>query len=126
MLFDHIVNLFGPRDMDEKQQFLGEFEQMVMLAILQLDEAAYTVPIRNEIAARAGRSVSRGALYTTLERLEQKGGLASELGDPTPIRGGRPKRFWRVTREGLELLRRSRGAMKELSRGLDAVLEEAP
>jgi DNA-binding PadR family transcriptional regulator len=110
--------------MDEKQQFLGEFEQMVMLAILQLDEAAYTVPIRNEIVARAGRSVSRGALYTTLERLEQKGGLASELGDPTPIRGGRPKRFWKVTREGLELLRRSRGAMKELSLGLDAVLEE--
>ena len=126
MEFDHIVNFFGSRDMDEKQQFLGEFEQMVMLAILQLDEAAYTVPIRNEIVARAGRSVSRGALYTTLERLEQKGGLASELGDPTPIRGGRPKRFWKVTREGLDVLRRSRGAMKELSQGLDAVLEESP
>jgi DNA-binding PadR family transcriptional regulator len=112
--------------MDEKQQFLGEFEQMVMLAILQLDEGAYTVPIRNEIVARAGRSVSRGALYTTLERLEQKGALASELGDPTPTRGGRPKRFWKVTREGLELLRRSRDAMRELSQGLDAVLEKTP
>jgi DNA-binding PadR family transcriptional regulator len=110
--------------MVERQQFLGEFEQMVMLAILRLDDAAYTVPIRQEITEHTGRSVSRGALYTTLERLEQKGGLASELGDPTPIRGGRPKRFWTVTREGLELLRRSRDAMKKLSRGLDAVLEE--
>jgi hypothetical protein len=66
--------------MSRKQQFLGEFEQMVMLAILHLEDGAYTVPIREQIMERTGRSVSRGALYTTLERLEEKGGLAGGKG----------------------------------------------
>lgn len=108
--------------MSRKQQFLGEFEQMVMLAILHLEDGAYTVRIREQIMERTGRSVSRGALYTTLERLEEKGGLASKLGDPTPVRGGRPKRFWKVTRQGLAQLRHSREAMENMSRGLATIL----
>jgi DNA-binding PadR family transcriptional regulator len=109
-------------NVSRRQQFLGEFEQMVMLAILHLEDEAHTVLIREQIMKRTGRSVSRGALYTTLERLEEKGGLASKLGDPTPVRGGRPKRFWKVTREGLAQLQHSRAAMENMSRGLAAIL----
>lgn len=96
---------------------------MVMLAILRLGDGAYTVPIRGEIVKRTGRRVSRGALYTTLERLEEKGGVTSELGEPTPVRGGRPKRFWQVTPEGMAQLRHSRDAMRNMARGLTALLD---
>ncbi len=109
--------------MPEDQNFLGAFEQMVLLAIVRLGDGAYTVPIRREIMARAGRSVSRGALYTTLERLEHKGNVTSELGEPTTERGGRAKRFWRVTPEGAIALRHSRRAMDNLWQGLEADLE---
>lgn len=81
---------------------LGEFEQIVLLAILRLGERAYGVSIRAEIAACTDRTPTPGALYTTLDRLEDKGLLVSKLGDPTPLRGGRAKRYFSVTRRGLD------------------------
>ena len=100
------------------KQFLGEFEQMVLLAILRLGETAYAVPIRDEIAGRASRDVARGALYTTLERLEAKGFLASRMSDPTPERGGRSRRYFEVTGEGMHSLRHSHAARRSGVRGL--------
>jgi DNA-binding PadR family transcriptional regulator len=108
------------------KRFLGELEQMVLLAVLLLREEAYGVTIRRELEERAGRSVTRGALYTTLERLEAKGYLASSMGDPTPQRGGRSKRFFQVTSEGVSALKTSREAMEELWRGAGSILEKAP
>ncbi len=110
--------------MPPQQNFLGEFEQMVLLAVLQLDNSAYTVPIRSEITNRTGRAVSRGALYTTLERLEAKEILDSALGEPSAQRGGRAKRFWHVTEKGIELLRQTRMAMHSMSDGLDSMLRD--
>ena len=79
---------------------LGEFEQVVLLAILRLDEDAYGVTIRSEIAACTGREPAPGALYTTLDRMQEKGIVRSWLGDATPQRGGRPKRYFAVTKAG--------------------------
>ena len=102
--------------------FLGELEQMVLLAILRLGERAYAVPIREEIETQARRSVARGALYTTLERLETKGCLTSRMGDPTPERGGRSRRYFKVTAQGVRSLEHSREAMANLWQGLESVV----
>lgn len=98
---------------------LGEFEQIVLLAILRLDDAAYGVSIRAEISRRTGRSVASGAMYTTLQRLEEKGFVASRMGDPTRERGGRAKRFYKVSAPGLKSLRRAQSAYQSLLKGLD-------
>ena len=107
-----------------EKTFLGEFEQMVLLAILRIGDNAYAVPIRGEIEERAKRGVSRGALYTTLERLETKGFVESVMGDPTPERGGRSRRIYIVAAPGLEALENSRAAMASLWQGLDSVTDE--
>jgi len=104
---------------------LGEFEQVVLLAVLRLADEAYAIPIREEIRARARRRVARGALYTALERLEEKGLLSSRMGEPRPERGGRARRYFTVTARGLSALRGSRRAMLELWRGLEALLEKS-
>jgi DNA-binding PadR family transcriptional regulator len=101
---------------------IGGLEQIVLLATLHLSDRAYAVTIRSELQARTGRSVSRGALYTVLERLETKGFLSSKMGDPTPERGGRPKRYYRVTPSGVAALKGSKQALLELWRGLESVL----
>jgi DNA-binding PadR family transcriptional regulator len=103
--------------------YLGEFEQLVLLAILQCGEDAYTVPIRTVLTDRSRRRVARGALYTSLERLENKGLVRSELGESLAIRGGRPRRFFAVTPVGLEALRGARAALANLSSGLESMLE---
>jgi DNA-binding PadR family transcriptional regulator len=103
---------------------LGELEQMVLLAILQLGDEAYGVAIMDELARRVDRKVSRGAMYATLDRLETKGLLLSELGQPTPERGGRGKRYVSVTPAGVAALQHARAALFELWRGLDPVLGE--
>src|SRR6185312_391157 len=95
-------------------QALGEFEQIVLLAILRLDERAYGVTIREEIAAKTGRDPSPGALYTTLARLEEKGLLQSRLGEPTRDRGGRAKRFVKVTGAGVDAISRAQRAYRNL------------
>lgn len=99
-------------------QGLGEFEQMVMLAVLHLDEA-YGVPIVEEIERRTRRRVSRSAVYITLRRLEQKGLLSSWMSEPMPERGGKPRRCVRVEPEGRRLLEESRRAMARMWHGLD-------
>lgn len=101
---------------------IGGLEQMVLLATLRLEDAAYAVSIRREIEVRSGKRVARGALYTVLERLEEKGFLASRLGSPTPERGGRPKRFYKVTPLGVKALKGSREAIVRLWQGLESVL----
>jgi DNA-binding PadR family transcriptional regulator len=108
-----------------ERAFLGEFEQMVLAAVLRLEQQAYGAAILTEIATRTGRRVSSGALYVTLDRLEDKGLIETRRGDPTPERGGRPKRFVRVTRDGLEALRDTREAMLRLWRGIEDRLEVA-
>jgi DNA-binding PadR family transcriptional regulator len=98
---------------------LGEFEQMVLLAILHLGDEVYGVPIVDEIERRTGRSVAPAAVYITLRRLEQKGLLASWMSDPMPERGGKARRCVKVTRAGLEMLRESRQVIDQMWKGLD-------
>lgn len=98
--------------------FLGEFEQVVLLAVLRLADEAYGVPIRQEIERRSGRQVSIGALYATLDRLEAKGYLVSRLSDPTPQRGGRSKRFFQLVPEGLQALSRSKSMLDSMWKGV--------
>jgi DNA-binding PadR family transcriptional regulator len=99
---------------------LGEFEQLVLLAILHLEGDVYGVPIVEEIERRTGRSVARAAVYVTLRRLEQKRLISSWMGDSTPERGGKPRRLVKVEPEGLQLLRESREAMNQMWSGLEA------
>jgi PadR family transcriptional regulator, regulatory protein PadR len=98
---------------------LGEFEQVVLLAILRLDNHAYGVTVRLEIIKCTGREPSPGALYTTLDRLEEKGFVTSSLGDPTPERGGRAKRFFTVTKKGAESVGRAQRAFQRLLKGIE-------
>ena len=100
---------------------LGEFEQLILLAILRLGDNAYGVTIRGELAERGGRSVAPGALYTALERLEAKGAISSRMGDPTPQRGGRAKRYVAVTASGMQALTRALQAYERLLDGLNLV-----
>lgn len=102
---------------------LGNFEEFVLYAVLQLADNAYGVTIRREIARRTGQFVTFGALYTTLERLEGKGYLSSWMGDPTPERGGRAKKFFRVQAEGLNALRHAHEAHARMAAGLEPIME---
>jgi DNA-binding PadR family transcriptional regulator len=107
------------------KSFLGEFEQMVLLAILQHDQRAFALEVRREIEVSASRSVSRGAFYTTLDRLEAKQLVrwTAEGGDAG--RDGLPQRRFMVTAEGVKALRASRKTLLELWRGLEDVLAES-
>lgn len=98
---------------------LGEFEQLVLLAILRLGAEAYGVRIRHEIEQCADRNTTPGALYTTLDRLERKGFVRSSLSDPTPERGGRSKRYYTVNAAGLAAVRRAQRSFQRLLQGLD-------
>jgi PadR family transcriptional regulator len=106
------------------ERYLGELEQMVLLAVLRLDDGAYGSTVLDEIEGRTGRELSRGGLYVTLDRLVEKGLLDARMGEPSPERGGRPPRLVTVTGDGLAELRKSRRAFASLSQGLEAVLEE--
>jgi PadR family transcriptional regulator PadR len=99
-------------------QPLGEFEQIVLLAILRLDDDAYGVTIRGEIKLCTDREPAPGALYTTLDRLEDKGLLTSRMGDPTPQRGGRAKRFFKVSAAGIEAVAHAQRSYQRLLNGL--------
>jgi DNA-binding PadR family transcriptional regulator len=102
--------------------YLGEMEQIVLLAVLRLGDGAYATPILEEIEAQAGRRVARGALYTALDRLETKGCLRSRLGDPLPERGGRARRYFSLTPAALRALKTSRSALLRLWRGVESQL----
>jgi PadR family transcriptional regulator, regulatory protein PadR len=102
---------------------VGEFEHIVLLAVLRVGDDAYAIPIREEIEERTGRSVARGALYTALERLEGKRWLRSRMGDPLPERGGRSRRYFTVTPTGLAAIRATRRSLLSLWQGLEGRLE---
>jgi PadR family transcriptional regulator, regulatory protein PadR len=101
-----------------RRDYLGNFELMVMLALMRLGENAYGVPISKEIEERTGREVVLGSVYATLERLAEKGLVSSDLGESTAERGGRAKRYFRVTPKGLREVRHAQAALKKLWQGL--------
>lgn len=103
-------------------QVLGEFEQLVLLGILHCSTEAYGVPICDELQTRARRRVSLGAVYKTLDRLEQKRLARSTLGPATAERGGRRKRIYSVTPQGLNVLRSSLRAVARMSNGLETMI----
>ncbi|MDX1645799.1 MAG: PadR family transcriptional regulator [Longimicrobiales bacterium] len=103
--------------------YLGELEQMVLWAILRFDGEAYGTPILDVLEARAERAVTPGALYATIDRLEEKGVIESRLADPEPGRGGRRKRYLSVTPAGQEALRRARSKWMRLWEGLGDAVE---
>jgi PadR family transcriptional regulator PadR len=105
-------------------QALGEFEHLILLAILQLGPDAHAARVREKIEREADRKVTRGALYVTLDRLTEKQLVAWEVEESTSARGGIPRRRFRVTEPGLVALRRSHAAFRTLSRGLEGVLGE--
>jgi DNA-binding PadR family transcriptional regulator len=101
---------------------LGEFEVLVLLAVLRLGEEAYGAAILEEISRKTRRRVARGSVYITLERLEAKGLVTSERGAPTPIRGGRAKRFFTAKPRGLRVLKRTLADLDRLQEGLAPIL----
>jgi PadR family transcriptional regulator PadR len=104
---------------------LGDMEHLVLLAILRLGKDAYGIPILDEVSARSGREVSRATVYVALKRLEQKGLVTSRLGESTPERGGRAKRFFKLKPSGLRALRESREMFLGLWRDYETVLDRA-
>lgn len=101
-----------------RHSYLGEFELFVLLALMRLGDDAYGVPISREIEQCTGRETSLGSVYAALERLEEKGIVSSTVGDPTPERGGRAKRYFRLTDQGLQEVRRAQRSLVSLWRGL--------
>jgi PadR family transcriptional regulator PadR len=101
----------------------GDFEQQVLLAVWRLGEQAYGASVRDELEARTGREVAHGAVYITLVRLEKKGLLRSRLSEPTPVRGGKAKRFFEILPAGIEGVTAARRAMERLWEGLPGVSE---
>jgi PadR family transcriptional regulator PadR len=104
---------------------LGDFEQLVMLAVLRLDDDAYGTSIREELRTRAEREVSPGAIFTTLERLESRGLVSSRYGEPTAERGGRSKRFYKLSPEGRRALARALRTVRRMVHGLALKLERS-
>ena len=98
--------------------YLGNFELMVLLAVIRLDDAAYGVTILRTLEAGTGREMAIGSVYAALERLQEKGLVSSRLGEPTPERGGRAKRYFRVTPDGVREARSTREALSVLWEGL--------
>lgn len=101
-----------------KGVYLGDFEHLVLLAVVRLEGDAYGISVRDEITNRTDRGASLGAVYATLDRLEAKGYVLSRLGDATAERGGRAKRLFTITAEGKEALRESERALLSMRRGL--------
>jgi DNA-binding PadR family transcriptional regulator len=102
-----------------KISYLGAFEEIVLLALIQVGEGAYGMTVRREIEERSGRSVSIGAVYATLDRLEKKGYVSSSLADPSTVRRGRARRYFRIEQAGEEALRRSRDVVSSMWEGLE-------
>jgi PadR family transcriptional regulator PadR len=102
---------------------LGDFEQLVLFGVLRLEDEAYGAAIRQEIHARSGRDVSINAVYTTLDRLENKGLLRSWVGDPTPQRGGRRRKFYAARPAGVAAARQAYQAFTSMTVGLERRLE---
>jgi DNA-binding PadR family transcriptional regulator len=104
---------------------LAEFELRVLLTVLRCGRESYAVAVHQDLERRSGRRASVGAVYITLDRLERKGLLESRLGDPTPERGGRAKRYYRLTRPGRAAVRDECRLMQRLWQGLGVVEDES-
>jgi len=102
-----------------KGAFLGSFEEIVLLALIQVGEGAYGMTIRREIEERSDRSVSIGAVYATLDRLQTKGYVSSRLADPSAARRGRARRYFKIQAEGSQALSRSRAVVNSMWEGLE-------
>ena len=102
----------------DKAAYLRDFELMILLAVLRLGDKAYGVPIARELKVHGRREVSLANVYATLERLQEKGYVSSELADPTPQRGGRAKRYFNVTAQGLKKVRETQRLLVRLWRGV--------
>ena len=103
---------------------LGEFEQLLLFALVRLGDDAYGVAIRQEVERRTGRMISAGAVYTALDRLEGRGFVSSRVGDPTPQRGGRRKRHYRLEPSGVLALSRCYDALREMTKGIGPKIAE--
>jgi PadR family transcriptional regulator len=106
----------------QKSSALGDFEQLVLMGVLRLEDAAYGARIRQEIHERSGRDVSINAVYTTLDRLEVKGLLRSWVGEPTAQRGGRRRKFYALRPAGVAALRQAYQAITAMADGLESRL----
>jgi DNA-binding PadR family transcriptional regulator len=114
-------SLFAILEQMPKRSYLGEMELMVLLAVVRLGDDAYGVPISQELLNLAGREVALGSIYAALDRLEEKNFVNSSLGDPTPERGGRAKRYFRVTPAGMRAITMTRTALTNLWSGIPLV-----
>jgi PadR family transcriptional regulator PadR len=101
-----------------RRDYLGEFEHIVLLAVMRLGNDAYGVTVRREIETRTERDISIGAVYATLDRMEIKGLVRSRVGEPTAARGGRAKRHFQITRRGVAAVNRTHEALRNMSDGL--------
>ena len=106
-----------------KGDYLGEFEQLVLLAILRLEDDAYGMTVRRELERTAQRKVTLGSVYGTLDRLERKGLVRSWHTDPDPVRGGHPRRYFAASPEGHLALSRTQAMMKRMWAGVDLQVE---
>lgn len=107
------------------RSYLGEFELMLLLAVIHLGDEAYGVPVSRELELHRKRNVSVGSVYAALERLEAKGLVVSNLGEPTAERGGKAKRYFRVTKEGLRQIRETRRVLTGLWRALPELISDS-
>lgn len=103
---------------------LGAFEQLILFCVLRLGNDAYGVPIRETLEAKTGRAVSAGAIYTALARLEERGLVASWVGEPTPGRAGRPPKYYRVEPEGARALLAAYSTLQSVAGGVVPELVE--
>ena len=100
---------------------ISNFELMVMLALIRLGDEAYGVKICDEVATQSERDVALGSVYAALERLQDRGFVASSVGDPTPERGGRAKRYFNITGKGIDVVRQTQQTLTRMWRGLSAL-----
>jgi PadR family transcriptional regulator, regulatory protein PadR len=124
-LFD-TFNFFAILELMTDRTYLGEFELMLILAVIHLGDEAYGVPITRQLELHRKRNVSVGSVYAALERLEAKGLVVSSLGDPTPERGGKAKRYFVATKEGLRQVRETRRVLTNLWRAIPELKLDLP
>lgn len=113
-----VHDLFTIMELMRRRNYLGPFELMAMLALMRLGEDAYGVPIFREIEKQCSREIALGSVYAALERLEEKGFVISALGESTPERGGKAKKYFRLTAKGLREVRETQRVLKKLWHGL--------
>jgi PadR family transcriptional regulator len=122
----HQHNFFAIVEVMSERSYLGELELMLLLAVIHLGEEAYGVPISRELEKHRGKDVAVGSVYAALERLETKGLVISMLGDPTPERGGKAKRFFRITKEGLRQVHETRRVLMRLWKTIPDLRMDVP